>query len=360
MHRNHKLEKNLLREYVKTVLSEDDEGFVSSTDGGSPYGTSWGSGDDLVKTFVTPFLDVFKTAAGKSKEIGQRVKTLLFVTLKAVLTTLIPAYGYNYTEVFDKEKEKIDKIRGEYQDVYERTNKILGNNDAAMLAFMASPALVIGSWSAKMGPGALKGILSAASGGISDDIYNGMKRSAIAAGRWSLGTDDASDDYVRPSKKSKKSPKDFYGESRILEQEASAKKSVITPEKIIRSSVFLEKTSESSMFKEMQKVAITTYRETLKQIYKQAEDVLSKANTIEDLESLSKKPVKDIDKIKSLKGEEKAKAEKFLIDSVRKSMKDFYIKNLTEQVNSVVRAGIPENSQYIKDFRATIQKIKLL
>ena len=110
----------------------------------------------------------------------------------------------------------------------------------------------------------------------------------------------------------------------------------------------------------MQNIAQKTYRETLKKIYEQAEDLLRSAHTIEDFEKLAKKKVKDTDKIKALKGEEKIKAENILMINVRKSMKEFYVKKLTEQVDSVVRAGIPENSDYIKDFRSVIKKIKSL
>jgi hypothetical protein len=367
MYRTLKTEEKLLREYVKRVLAEDDDGFVSSTDGGSPYGVSWGSGEDLYSTFVGPFVDVFKTAAGKSKEIGQRAKTLLFIAYKTVMTTLIPVYGYNYSDVFDKEKEKIDKIRGEYKEVYDRTESALKSGDAGMLAFLASPALCTAALAAAKGPGVAKDVLSGMTGGLSDDLFNKIKEKAIEAGRWSLGEDDEDKkkrkrekrkDYQRKSPKDSSAALDSIGESRLLEKKLD--KSPLTPEKILKSKNFINKSLHNPKVTEMQKVATETYRSSLDQVYTQAENLLKNAKTIDDLEKFAKKKIPDAEKIRNLQGDEKVKAEKMLIDGIRKSMKDFYVKNLSDQVNRVIKAGIPEEAQYIKDYRATIQKIKAL
>jgi hypothetical protein len=354
-------QEKLLREYVKRVLTEDyyggDGGFSTDYTSGGPMASSmFGSKDQGYQTFIKPFVDLFKVGLAKTKEVAAATKTLLWVALQTVLTTLIPIYGYNYSEVFDEYDEKIDDIKNEYKDVYQNLidNDVL-TGDAAALAFMASPALVTAFLVGKKAPEAIKTTLSAVTGGLSDEVYDSIKEKAKDAERWTLGD---SGDY-RSKKKSKKvkgSPQDFFGESRTVED--AGKK--ITPEKILKSNLYLSKVSESPKLKEMQKVAQQTYRETLKKIYQQAEDLLKNANTVEDFERLAKKPVKDIDKVKSLKGEERAKAEKLLIQEVRKSMKEFYVKKLKEQVDSVVRAGIPENCDYVKDFRSTIKKIEAL
>lgn len=351
--------ETLLREYVRGILTEDDYGMgaFDYTDPG-PYASRFGTSQDLYDAFVSPFVDVFKTAVGKTKEVAQATKTLLTVALQTVLTTLIPIYGYNYSSLFDEQDEKIEKIRDEYKDVYDRTESALKNSDAGMLAFMASPILTSTYWVGKKSPDVIKGALSAATGGESDELFDSLKEKAIAAERWLVGDDGES---RSSSSSKKKSPKDFYGESRIVEAEAKAQiKSKITPEKILKSNVFTSRVAESPRLKEMQRVAIATYRETLTKIYSQAEDLLKKAKTVEDLEKLAKKPIKDIEKVKALKGEERAKAEKMLIDSVRKSMKEFYVKSLNDQVDSVVRVGIPEESQYVLDFKAMIKKIQAL
>lgn len=360
MRKKSTLNETLLREYVRSILVEDEYGMgaFDYTDPG-PYVSRFGTSQDLYDAFVSPFVDVFKTAVGKTKEVAQATKTLLTVALQTVLTTLIPIYGYNYSTLFDEQEEKIEKIRNEYKDVYDRTESALNNSDAGMLAFMASPVLTSTYWIGKKSPSVIKGALSAVTGGESDDLFDTLKEKAIEAERWSLGNDDEFGGRSRSSSGKKKSPKDFYGESRLLEAEEQSKPK-ITPEKILKSNVFISRVSESPRLKEMQRVAIATYRETLTKIYSQAEDLLKKAKTVEDLEKIAKKPIKDIEKVKALQGPERAKAEKILIENVRKSMKEFYVKSLNDQVSSVLRVGIPEDSQYVLDFKAMIKKIQAL
>ena len=334
-----------------------------------PYGYAWGSNEDLYNTFVGPFVDVFKTAVGKSKEIGVKARTLLNVSVDTILSTLIPFYGANYAKIFDKEAENIKKLREKYKDVYERTDKALGGSDAVALAFMASPALVTGAWAASKAPGVIKDLLSGLSGGASDDIYEEIKEKAIEAGRWSLGEEEKDRQRRLRQKKQKRKygrrigkidPDVFFRESQLNEKEDEQDKKDITPEKVIKSKLFLSKTLEAPQIKELQKIATETYRTSLKEIYKQAQDVLKNSSSIEDLEKAAKKKIPEAENLKKLQGEERVKAEKILIDGVRKAMKEFYVKNLTDQVESVVSAGIPEGSQYVKEFRSVIQKIKAL
>jgi hypothetical protein len=360
-------QEKLLREYVREILTEEDGGVSADSygySGGGAYGMSFGSQEDMYNTFIGPFVDVFKTAAGKSKEVVQKTKTLLHVALASTLTAIIPGFGYNYAEVFDDEKEKIEKIRSEYKDVYEKTDKALSSTDASMLAFLASPGLVLSTVAAKKGPGVAKDMLGGLTGGLSDELFDKVKEKAISAGRWSLGEDEDTEERRKKRKNSQrsggKSPDDFFGESRLLEDSTSGEKKDITPEKIMRSKKFLNKAIDNPRVKELQRIATETYRESLQKIYSQAEDVLKKARTIDDIERMSKKKIPEAEKIKKLQGAEKEKAEKMLIDGVRKAMKEFYIKNLEEQVGTVLKTGIPEDAQYVKDFKAVIQKIKAL
>jgi hypothetical protein len=378
------MREELLREYIRSSLLTEDDGGVGgygdyggggySSDMSSgmvgPYGIRFGSDQQMYDTFIGPFVDVFKTAVGKSKEVSRKTQTLLWVGLQTVLTTLIPVYGYNYAEVFDKEKEDIEKIRDEYKDVYDRTDQALKSHDAALLAFMASPALTLGYAASKMTAKASKSLLSAASGGLSDKIYDSAKEKAVAAGRWMLGDDDSSSS--RSSSKKKSSPKaaasifDSIGEGQINEEEGDEKKgSEVTPQKILRNKKFIAKAAESPKAKEMQAKATEIYRKTLSEVFKQAEGLLKKARTVEDIEKLVGKKMKPdmkkkLDEIKNLPPQEKVKAEKMLIDGSKKAMKDFYVKNLTQEVDAVLKAGIPEDAQFVKDYRTVISKVKSL
>lgn len=350
MYRTHKTETALLREYIKSAITENDDVLAGGGGAGSGdvYGPSFGTGEDLFNTFIGPSFEALKTVFGKSKEIVQHTKTLLFVALQTTLTTLIPIYGYNYASVFDEEKKKIDKIRDEYKDIYANTDRALKSGDAGMLAFMASPALALGAISAAKGPAVAKAALSGITGGLSDDLYNKVKEKAIKAGRWSLGEDE-----------SKKESLANIGTGRLFEDDKSGA-GMITPADILNSKKFINNALDNPAVAKLQKLSTEIYKTSLGEIYAQAENVLQKATTIDDLEKFAKKKIPEADKLRSLQGDEKSKAEKMLITGIRKTMKDFYIKNLTDQVNSVIAAGVPESVQYVKDYREVIQKIKKL
>jgi hypothetical protein len=331
--------ERLLREYVRKILSEEMGDYYAGDMSGSPYGYRWGSDEDLYNTFVGPFVDVFKTTVAKTKEVTVKTRTLLWVTLQTILTTIIPFYGYNYTEVFEEEKGRIDKIRGEYKDVFERTDKALGSSDTIALAFMAAPAKALSALAISKAPEVFKDILSTATGGLSDELYDKAKSASIKMDRWV----------------------DNLGEGKINEDdERVSSKKPITPKTILTNKKFLSRSFESPKLNKMQQDATAIYKDTLRQIYSQAEELLKKAKSIEDLEKISKKKIPDLEKIKKLQGEERVNAENILLNGVRKSMKEFYIKNLTQQIETVLKAGIPEESQFVQDYRSTIQKIKAL
>lgn len=351
---------NLLKEYVRIILNEDSVGASTLSDAGitagdisaaaGPYGMAFGSSEDLKNTFITPFTDVFKTAVGKSKEVTRKARTLLTVSFAVILTSLIPGLGARYSEVFKEEKKDIEKIKSEYKDVYERTNKALSSTDAAFIAFMTAPEICISALALSKAPAVMKDTLSILTGGFSDDLFDKVMDKNF---------EDGARRKKRDSKKrdgSRTSPSDVFGESFLKEaSEENAARKILSNRKFIRKSL-----ANSDSLREIQKVAIETYRETLRKVYGQAEDVLKNAKSIDDLEKIMKKKIPEAEKIKQLQGEEKKNAEKMLIDATRKAMKDFYVRNLQSQIEAVTSAGIPEETPYVQDFKETIQKIKSL
>lgn len=335
--------EKLLREYLMHLL-EDSFGASTLSDAGisagdisaaaGPHGMAFGSKEDLKNTFITPFTDVFKTAVGKSKEITRKGRTLLTVGFATILTTLIPVLGARYSEIFRKEKEDINKIRSQYKDVYERTNKALSSTDAAFVAFMTAPDLALSALALHKAPGVAKDVLSVLTGGASDSLFDKVM------------SNNFGDSARRKS----------VGESILREvSEEEAAKKILSNKKFLRKAL-----SGSRDFQAMQDAASKIYKNSLKNVYAQAVQILKDSRTIEDLERITGKKIPEAEKIKQLQGEEKEAAEKMLINATRKSMKDFYIKNLQSQVDSVLSAGIPEESPYVSDFREVIQKIKSL
>lgn len=359
----------LLREYVRQVLNEDDAGgnpamYTGNLGmaGENPYGVSFGSEDALMKTFISPFTDVFKTAMGKTKEISRKARTLLTVAFGTIMTTLIPGLGANYAKVFEKEEEDINKIRSEYADVYKATDDAFGS-DAALLAFMASPGLVIGAKAAQLTPVITKNLLSAVTGGGSDELFDATKEKLKSAGKWMIGDDSGGGGGG--SRRSGKSPSSVFGETQLHEEddESGKKKGkggTYSTEKLLKNKKFLAKALDNPEAQKMQKAATQIYRGTLQNLYAEAENVLKKAKTAEDLQKMMKTKIPELDKVKTMPPEEKKKAEAQLIDGVRKSMKKFYVKNLKDQLQKVLDAGVPTEAQYVKDYKAMIQKIESL
>lgn len=359
---NSKSSSFLLREYVKEVLSEDSFGASTLSDAGitagdisaaaGPYGMAFGSREDLKNTFITPFTDVFKTAVGKSKEITRKARSLVTVSFGVILTTLIPGLSAKYSKIFEKEKKDIEKIRGQYKDVYEMTNKALGSADAAFVAFMTAPDLTLSALAISKSPEVVKGILSTLTGGLSDDLFKKVKDA-----NFEEMEDESSDRKTDKSKKKKRTDKAkaVTGESLLRENSEEVDKKILSNRRFLRKSL-----SNSISLGEIQKVATESYRTSLSEVYKQAVAVLKEVKTVEDLEKFTGKKVPEAEDLKKLPPQEKEKAEKMLIDAARKTMKEFYIKNLQSQIDVVVKAGIPEEAPYVQDFKAVIQKIKSL
>ena len=362
---NKTTENLLLREYVQSVLVEDSMGASTLADAGisagdisaaaGPYGMAFGSGQDLKNTFITPFTDVFKTAVGKSKEITRKARTLLTVSFGAILTTLIPGLGAKYSKVFEKEKSDIQKIRNQYKEVYERTNKALSSTDAAFVAFMTAPDLTLSALALNKSPEVIKDTLSVLTGGFSDSLFDKVMNKNFED---LLDGEDASEKSRRKKRKidNKKQSSDLFGESLLKEiSEEEATKKILSNKKFLSKSL-----AGSDSLREIQKIANETYKRSLSEIYEQAVAVLKEAKTVEDLEKITGKKIPEAEELKKLPPQEKEKAEKMLIEAARKTMKQFYIKNLQSQIDVVTKAGIPEETPYVQDYKATIQKIKSL
>jgi len=360
--------ERLLREYVQTVLNEDEGGYGAGDYGGygdlatssaleSPYGVSYGSADDLKDAFITPFLDVFRTAKGVTKELSRKAQTVLEVSFGTIASTLIPGLSVKYASTFDKEKEDVDKIRGEYKEVTDRIDSSLATGDAAMLAFMAQPALVMGYYGAKATPKATKEMMSSISGGLSDKIVDKLVAAAKKSDRFMMGDDNPGG----PRTSGGREPKDRWGESQLREddgEEGVKKGKKLTIKDILTNKKVIQKVAESPKAKEMAKEATDIYRASLEKVVADAETVLKKSKTIEEVEKMTKKKIPEVEKLKQLPPQEKQKADKLLLDTVRKSMKEFYVKSLEGQVKKAKEGGVPDEAQYVKDYKAAIIKIK--
>lgn len=218
----------VLRQYIRHILAENDLGGFDMSGygygmgmgmGGGMYGGWEGaSGEGLFKAFIEPFTDVVKTAVGETKQLVRRGHTLLRVAFETVMTTLIPILTDSYDEIFAEEKADLERIKGDYADVYARTDEAL-KGDAEALAFILAPGAVAAKGVFNHAPTAAASMISVLSGGKSDKYFGtGWTGPGRSGGRASPGS-------VFGDSKS------FYGR-RLDEKDDKKKKPKITSKEI--------------------------------------------------------------------------------------------------------------------------------
>lgn len=166
-----------LREYVRRALIKEEEDNPAVLNPGSDIGMGsmgdgLGAGSMSAILGLDGIINAGKTAIGKTKELSRKVATGVQVAFGIAVTTIIPWAETNYSEIFDKEKKDIAKIRAQYKGVYDAVDKAFDGEDFAFLAFCASPGLAMTAKAASLAPGAAKVLLGAVTGGLSDEFLD--------------------------------------------------------------------------------------------------------------------------------------------------------------------------------------------
>lgn len=318
--------ERLIRSYIRESLLNED---VNDVSGASLMAQEqprvYGSNTDLYNTFVKPFTDVGKTAVGKAKEVTRKVRSGIEVGVKAALQTVIPGLSFNFNKIFDKEKEDIEKIRSEYQDVYDSTKQALSGGDAQLLAFMASPQLFMGGKLGAASPAIVKNTADVLTGGATTAIYDKVKEKAQQLGRWSMGGDPKKESYefddasvlveilLDPSFIVDEVTMIVYGES-LNEAEGDKKKTKIMPQTIFKSPKFKDEIEKSKIVQKMSKQAEAIIQNTADQIVAAA----------------------TFDSAEKLPAQTKEAIQKFLDSEEGKKLDD---KGKKDYVNSVLKAA---------------------
>ncbi len=327
----------LLREYVQAILSEDGDGFgmgdMFGAGGGGPsgYGMHFGSEDEMYKIFVKPFVDVVQVTAGKSKEVSQRLQTLLHTAFETVATTVIPVLSSDYGKIFAKEEQRLSKIKSEYADVYKATWDAFKDHDVMCAAFFYDPVSFLTAEFVSNAPAAAFKVMSILSGGTIDNELLQIKKTLAPSGKKHEGVMKEDEGKDKPTR---------------VAQALSNKE-------------LLDKLSQSQKLQQLKREGQAMVRETLKDVFKHAQGVM-RAKNVADLQRLVKKPIKGLDKLQQVPEQERAQGEQQLLKGVKESMKAFYVKSLEAQVKEAVSAGTPQTSQYVQDYVGVINKIKNL
>ena len=265
----------LLREYVKTILKEED--FVSGIDsnggGYDPqtrdvYGAiSFGSGKDLLSVFgISGIITAGQVALGSVKEIARRGLTLVPVLFGIITSTIFPWIGVNYAGIFEREKQDIDKIRAQYKPANDAVNALFGNVDVKMLTFMASPGTLIATQAVILAPVITKNLLSVVSGGYSDKLLlTGISNALLG------------------SEKNSKKEARAYRKNFLLELNDENLKVSNAQKLLLSNRTFIAKClqGETSTANEMTANARAIINSTLQEVIDEATDIIKNSNTID-------------------------------------------------------------------------------
>lgn len=341
----------LLREYIREVIVETggDGGaadIMMSDAAVGPYGMHFGSSEDLYKIFVKPFADVVQTTVGKTKELSQQAQTVVKVAFESVMTTLIPVLSDSYSEIFAKEKNELDKIRNEYSEVYKANWDAFKDNDVLAAAFMYAPTALLTIQFARKSPGVAAKMISALSGGTLDGF---LKKVADKFPNWNSPGG--------PTGLGRRDDGPGVPMEGILREDGDKKQpdvaEILTNKKVIAA------LQNSPVVKRMEQQGQAMVRHTLEQVFKQAQAVMT-AKTLQDVQHKTGAKLKGLDKLAQVPPQERQKLEQTMLASAKKSMKEFYVKNLQAQVKQAIDGGISQNSTYVNDYQNVIRKIQAL
>lgn len=378
-------EAALLRQYIREslLLTEDEFSGVDasgfSTIGiGMGYGPMYADPGPMVKTFITPFTDFFDTVVATAKEISVDAKVLLQVAFKVAISTIIPIIGQRYDKIFDERDKKIKEIRDQYRDVFERTDQALGAGDAKLIMFMANPAAFLAGAAALKAPAATKGLLSIATGGISDTALDGSKsgwddlQRRILAGEKSSevrrARSELEDDFlsslssrIESRRLRRRRDESILRLQHRLNEEKSDSgygkflKDMLSSQKVVKT--LNDMIKKNPKFKGMLDSLEKIEDETLKDAEQMSQNVLRNVNTFEDIEKLvagNTKAKQALDKIKNIEDKkERDEAIKSLSTNIKAASKQTFLATLGRR-----QKMFPKDSELFKKYQDAINKLK--
>lgn len=351
--RHRKDTERLLREYVRSVLAEDEAGGNPALFGGAgpnaydaSFGFMGGSGDyrgaggNIFKLALEPFSDFLKTVKGASKEVMTKVATAAKVVIGTVVSIIMPTVKVHYDEVFADEEARIREIRGEYDEALRSTDQVFKESSISTLALLMAPKAAVGVLVAKEGPKVALGFLDGITGGLAVDVYKGFVEKAKSAGRWALKNEST------------------RRRTRSLLREDAGK---IGPEDILKDPGFWEelKGKAGGELEEAQRAAADAHEATLSEIKE-----LLDATVKEDLNKVSKllkneklkKPLKTLEN--EMPPEKLKESQEEILKSLRAAIKAAYAAPLKKKAKAA--AAIDPESKIASDYKGVLDDINKL
>jgi hypothetical protein len=336
--------RQLVREYVRSILSEDDAygGMDLSSNGSdSPFGASFGSDKDLYNVFVKPFTDVVSTTAGKAKELSQRGQTLAKVAFEAIATSLIPILEDDYEDIFKKEDEALGKLKAQYKDIYDSTWTAFKDNDIVTAAFMYAPSAMITAKIAQQTPIQTIKVLNILTGGNLDNFLSRVtKKLKLGDTKKPLDHDSGEGLPEGVIRELHSNPQQKLNIGAILTQK-KVKQAIDNNPKVEQMSAATKKTLENSLNQVLLRV-----------------NAISTSKNIQELETKLGKKFKGVDKLAQVPQQERQALEQTLLKGLKQSALTMYSKGINQQVQKAMKAGVPEDHPYVKLLQTVLSKLK--
>ncbi len=378
-------EKRLLKEYVKAVIAEDDTGgYGYVPTGGYGFGMS-NYGDSLKNVFIDPFIDAAGVIKASGTKLATRVKTLATVAIETILTTMIPFLKSNYTAIFKKEKEELQKIKEKYKKYFEGVDRAFVG-DTAFLAFMISPTAFITTKTLRISSEAVVELIERICEG-DKTVVDYMKDVASRLKNIQQQLNDDPSNYrLDPSgnviKRGARSPymtkkkRDILnkaGISPVSQQNSGMKRAGITISEDAaqggsveaQKAAFLARALANPEIKKridaspaaqaMKKDAMGLVQRIDQNILGAAKRVLN-VKTLQDLQAAMHKPI-NIPNADELQGEDKENLEHVVLAQVKAAMKEFYVKSLKDEIARIQGTGVDANNLYIRALNDTLSKV---
>jgi hypothetical protein len=345
-------ERRILKEYVKSVLLEDEGyGAAYGDYSDSPYGMGmYSGGPSLYKIFVEPFVDVFKTAKATAEDLSARTRAAAKVAFEGIATSLIPGLSSDYKAIFDKERADLQKIKGKYKDVFERTDKALFNegNDFVLLAFLLDPARFITATALNKAPGVVLSIFEILSGENLKlrSFFDKLKLIKHAPGQ----SKEPSGGYMGGQ---------GYLEGRIYEDNGKQQDPNAQLKAKLSNPKVLAAVQNSAKAKAMKQDAMALVNQTVNDLLAKVKSVQS-ARTLDDLAKVA--PGFDRSKLAALQklpANERQAAEQAIVAQVKKAANEFYTKTLQSQIDSAMKAGVPADNPLLQGYKKVMGMIRL-
>jgi hypothetical protein len=369
-------DKKLLESYIIELLREDfggDFGGYGGDYGGYGFGGgggmgmgygSFGTGEDLYKTFIEPFVDVVKTAKASGEQVSVNVSALLQVAIKSLLTAAIPLWKEDYKTIVDKETkeikniydhadDKIKAIRDKYGEVFKRTDEAFWTPDNVLIASMLAPGAMITLEAVHSAPIAVLSLLQSIFAGSdkAQTYLEGIKSKFAEVkritGRWVL---DPKED-IKAAAKKHKIPVQQEKHARVawnagLGAMANA----------IKSTAIQKELKKGKYAQNLDKQVSDVAKGNIDMMMQKLESI-AKVNSITELEKATGNKV-DLSRLEHARPENKEKLEKMIIDKYREAHKRFWILNIENKIKDLLKLGVPADAQYVQEYKNALQRMK--